>query len=244
MAPNVINYFQIIIRKLYESFIDKYNPNQYERNILFKLAHCNTKYYGTSHTKCKNPKCDNKKFFHGFCHDKHCPTCQYLRRMKWVYELYEKILPVDYIHQTFILPFQLSSLALSNKAAVYTAFFNCIKTTLTSYVKKHYKGKIGFSAQLHTWGDQMAFHVHMHVITPNGYLSDDNKWVKASKFNLFGQKALVNDFKINMIKELAKLKFNNIDLTSLLNQLKDLDWKVNSKLVKKKSYEYEILLPL
>ncbi len=240
MVPNVICLLQKIFRDLSESYIEKYKPNYLDSDIIFNITHCNTNFFGTTYTKCINPKCNNKTFFHGLCHDRHCPICQYLRRMKWVYDLYEKLLPVDHLHKTFIMPFQLNSLAFSNKKQVYDCLFYSINKALNSYAKKHYKGKIGFSAQLHSWGDPMTYHVHIHVIIPNGYFSSGNKWIDANGFELFNEKAITDDFKANMIRRLKLLQKRNrltinenIDFDSLIEQLTSLDWRVHTKLVKK-----------
>jgi len=110
-----------------------------------------------------------------------CPKCQAGLRGKWFEDRERDLLPVEYFHVVFTLPSELGALALQNKAVIYNLLFRATAETLTEVAAtwKDLKAKIGFFAILHTWGQKLDLHPHLHCVVPGGGLSlDETRWIR------------------------------------------------------------------
>src|SRR5207245_776439 len=115
------------------------------------------------------------------CRSRHCPKCQTNARDKWLTERSKELLPVSYVHVVFTLPHELSWLALQNKKVVYDLLFRASAATLLKIAAdpKHLGAEIGFLSVLHTWGQTLEFHPHVHCVIPSGGLSADHQeWIR------------------------------------------------------------------
>src|SRR5262249_54155257 len=118
---------------------------------------------------------------HSTCRDRHCPKCQAAARAEWMQARTEELLPVSYFHVVFTLPEQLSLLARQNKRVIYHLLFRATSETLLEIAAdpKHLGAKIGFFAVLHTWGQTLQHHPHLHCVIPGGGLSaDHSQWIE------------------------------------------------------------------
>ena len=114
------------------------------------------------------------------CRNRHCPKCQTNARDKWLAERSKELLPVSYVHVVFTLPHELSWLALQNKKIVYDLLFRTSAATLLEVAAdpKHLGTEIGFLSVLHTWGQNLQHHPHIHCVVPSGGLSlDHQRWI-------------------------------------------------------------------
>jgi hypothetical protein len=114
------------------------------------------------------------------CRSRHCPKCQTNARDKWLAGRNQELLPVNYVHVVFTIPHQLSWLALQNKKVVYDLLFRASAATLLEIAAdpKHLGAEIGFLSVLHTWGQNLQHHPHIHCVIPSGGLSADHqRWV-------------------------------------------------------------------
>ena len=146
--------------------------------VLKALALCRTAQLGGHMLECDH--CGHSKQAYNSCHNRHCPKCQAGLRAQWFDNREQELLPVDYYHVVFTLPDELGSLALQNKALIYNMLFRATAETLLQ-VAADWKGlqaKIGFFAILHTWGQKLDLHPHLHCVVPGGGLSlDETRWV-------------------------------------------------------------------
>lgn len=114
------------------------------------------------------------------CRDRHCPKCQATAARKWLEARQAELLPVRYFHTVFTLPEQLGPIAYQNKAVVYALLFKVAAETLETIAAdpKRLGARIGFTAVLHTWGQSLTHHPHLHCVIPGGGISLDGKrWI-------------------------------------------------------------------
>ena len=149
-----------------------------ERKVLRDLAACRTAACGGHVQRCSD--CHHLKVAYNSCRNRHCPKCQELARAEWVAERQRELLPTQYFHVVFTLPHELATLALQNKAVLYDLLFRTAAETLKQVARRpEYLGaEIGFLAVLHTWGQTLDLHPHVHCVVPGGGLSPDgSRWV-------------------------------------------------------------------
>lgn len=146
--------------------------------VLFAIEHCRTAALGGHLDRCRN--CDYETLSFNSCRSRHCPKCQTNARERWLAERREELLPVQYVHVVFTIPHELSWLALHNKKTVYDLLFHASSRTLLEVAAdpKHLGAEIGFLSVLHSWGQNMQHHPHIHCVIPSGGLSADHKrWI-------------------------------------------------------------------
>jgi len=148
------------------------------RKVLRAIARCRTAALGGHRDLC--PRCGYRALSFNSCRDRHCPKCQSGARERWIAARQKELLPVPYIHVVFTVPHHLSHLALVNKKVFYDLLFHATAQTLLEVAAdpQHLGAHIGFFAVLHSWGQNMLFHPHLHCLIPAGGLSPDhNRWI-------------------------------------------------------------------
>jgi hypothetical protein len=152
-----------------------------ERRILRAIASCRTAALGGHVEQCDH--CHHQRIAYNSCRNRHCPKCQGLACAKWMADRAKELLNVEYFHVVFTLPDTFNSLVLSNKRVVYNVLFDAATQTLLEVAAnpKHLGAKIGFLAILHTWGQNLTLHPHIHCVIPGGGLSPDGKWITCRK---------------------------------------------------------------
>ncbi len=146
--------------------------------VLKALSACRTAQLGGHVLQCD--ACGHQKQAYNSCHNRHCPKCQASLRGQWFEDRQRDLLPVEYFHVVFTLPDELGPLALQNKAVIYNLLFRAASETLLDAAAnwKDLKAKIGFFAILHTWGQKLDLHPHLHCVVPGGGISlDGMRWV-------------------------------------------------------------------
>jgi hypothetical protein len=142
-----------------------------ERRVLRDIAACRTAALGGHVEKCD--RCSHLEISYNSCRNRHCPKCQGSAREKWLAERSGELLPVEYFHVVFSIPHEIAAIALANKKVLYDILFRATGETLQEIAadSKHLGAKIGFLAVLHTWGQSLEHHPHVHCIVPGGGLS-------------------------------------------------------------------------
>ncbi len=169
-----------IIRAHGNSFIEKNRSwlTWLHLRVLFAIEHCRTAALGGHLDRCG--QCGYETISFNSCRSRHCPKCQTNARDQWLVERGKELLPVKYVHVVFTIPHELSWLALQNKKVVYDLLFHASAVTLTEIAAdaKHLGAEIGFLSVLHTWGQKLQAHPHIHCVIPAGGLSlDHQRWV-------------------------------------------------------------------
>src|SRR5438270_8469948 len=147
--------------------------------VLLAIVRCRTAGLGGHIDQCT--RCGHRAISYNSCRNRHCPKCLTSARDKWLAERSRELLPVGYFHVVFTIPHQLSWLALQNKKVVYDLLFRASAATLLEIAAdpKHLGAELGFLSVLHTWGQNLQHHPHIHCVIPSGGLSlDHHRWIR------------------------------------------------------------------
>ena len=128
--------------------------------------------------------CGHVDISYNSCRNRHCPKCQTLRKEKWIEARCEDLLPIEYFHVVFTIPSELNPLIIMNQRVMYNILFRSVSETLIelSNNPKHLGAEIGFIGILHTWGQNLMDHPHIHCVVPGGGLSPDgSRWISCRK---------------------------------------------------------------
>jgi hypothetical protein len=150
------------------------------RRVLRAIAQCRTAALGGHRDRCD--QCAQPALSYNSCRDRHCPKCLTAARNAWVAAREQELLPVGYVHIVFTMPEPLARLALGNKRVVYDLLFHAAAETLLQVARnpKRLGGNIGGLMVLHTWGQRLQHHPHVHCVVPAGGLSPDGaQWIHA-----------------------------------------------------------------
>ena len=169
-----------IVRAAGKSFIEKNRSrlNWQHLRVLRAIERCRTAALGGHLDQCS--RCGHQAISYNSCRNRHCAKCQTNARDKWLAARKQELLNVPYVHVVFTLPHQLSHLALANKRVLYDLLFRASAATLLEIAAdaKHLGADIGFMSVLHTWGQNVLHHPHIHCVIPAGGLSLDRQhWV-------------------------------------------------------------------
>jgi len=155
-----------------------------QRRAMSAIEACRTSLLGGHKEKCDNNDCGHMKISYNSCRNRHCPKCQFLRKEKWIEARAEDLLPIQYFHVVFTIPAELNPLVFSNQKVMYNLLFRSVSETLMvlSNDPKHLGARIGFMGILHTWGQNLMDHPHIHCVVTGGGLSPDGgHWVSCRK---------------------------------------------------------------
>lgn len=169
-----------------DSYISRHRVSGQEKGLIHLLSSCRTSALGSHFEKCDHCGYTGKAY--NSCRNRHCPVCQGKDKLEWMDKRMKELLPVGYYHLVFTLPHKLNLLCLQNKKVMYSLLFKAASQTLLELSKdtRHMGADIGLITVLHTWGQNMTEHPHLHCIMPAGGLSfDKNHWVHINKKNDF-----------------------------------------------------------
>ncbi len=168
-----------VIRKYGARYEEVYGGSAAERRILRDVSRCRTRALGGHKKQCDH--CGREEIAYNSCRNRHGPKCQALARALWLEARERDLLPLPYFHVVFTLPEALGPIALQNKRRVYGLLFRAVSETLLviAHDPRHLGADIGFLAVLHTWGQNLHHHPHVHCVVPGGGLSPDGRrWVR------------------------------------------------------------------
>jgi hypothetical protein len=159
--------------------------NLAQRRVMTAIEICRTGALGGHVERCQD--CAHTRIAYNSCGNRHCPKCQWRNAAAWLAAREAELLPVPYFHFVFALPVGVGSIAYQNKAQVYALLFKAAAETLTTIAadRKHLGAEIGIIAVLHTWGQNLQYHPHVHCVVPGGGISPDGKRWVAGKAGFF-----------------------------------------------------------
>jgi len=175
-----------IFRVGYSDYVKKYGPQPLDvLKAVGAITSCRTEVMGGHRYQCD--RCGSEMTLHNSCRNRNCPQCQAKDRICWVHDRIGELLPVGYFHAVFTVPDLLNQFALRNKKVFYRIMFRAVRETLLTLAKddKRLGALVGFVAVLHTWGQTLFDHPHVHVIIPGGGLATKGKWKACRKKFLF-----------------------------------------------------------
>lgn len=173
---------------------------------------CRTAELGGHKDKCDS--CGHIEISYNSCRNRHCPKCQTLRKEKWIEAREEDLLPIQYFHVVFTIPSELNPLVIMNQRVMYNLLFRSVSETLMelSGNPKHLGARIGFIGILHTWGQNLMDHPHIHCVVTGGGLSPDgNRWVSCRKGFFIAVRVMSALFRGKFLDHL-KISFESGDL--------------------------------
>jgi hypothetical protein len=147
--------------------------------VMSAIEMCRTAALGGHVEQCED--CAHTRIAYNSCRNRHCPKCQWRAAQAWLERRQAELLPVPYFHVVFTVPAAIGAIAYQNKAAVYGLLFTAAAEALTTIAAdpKHLGADIGVTAVLHTWGQNLDHHPHVHCIVPGGGISlDGPRWVQ------------------------------------------------------------------
>ena len=156
-----------------------------QRRVMTAIVQCRTAALGGHVEQCD--ACGHQRVWYNSCRNRHCPKCQSLARAQWLEDRRCELLTTRYFHVVFTLPEEIAEIACQNKAVVYSILFRAAAQTLQTIGAdpKHLGAELGFFAVLHTWGQVLLHHPHLHCVVAGGGLSaDGSRWV-ACRRNFF-----------------------------------------------------------
>ena len=217
------------------------SQNVHVQNVLQRLKICRTASLGYHVYRCSAEQCGHIKYQYHSCRDRHCPNCGAIKKQEWIEARTQELLPVKYYHVVFTLPHELNSIMMGHRKLLFKLLFDASAQTLLCFAKdpKYLGATPGIISVLHTWGQQLSFHPHIHCIVSGGGITDDNAWKEATKNQwrfLFPVKAMSIVYRAKFLQAL-KLMIDsgevilpdNKDEKQLLNLLYHKDWIVYTK---------------
>jgi Putative transposase/Transposase zinc-binding domain len=149
-----------------------------QRRAITAIELCRTAALGGHVEQCDS--CGHQRICYNSCRSRSCPKCQSLARAQWLADRQAELLDTEYFHVVFTVPHEIAVIAYQSKSAVYGILFRAAADTLRTIAADptHLGAEIGFFGILHTWGQNLLFHPHLHFVVPGGGLSSDGtRWI-------------------------------------------------------------------
>lgn len=200
---------QQILQNHGNEFLSKSNLSFHKRKIFKHILECRTEKYGRHIDICEH--CEYVRGLYNSCKDRNCPQCQTFKKEDWINERKSECIDCKYFHVVLTLPKELDLITMQNQELIYNLMFKSASKSIKklSSDKKFLGAMPGFIAILHTWGQTMEFHPHLHLIVTGGGLNSLNKWNESSKNFFIPVKALSKIFKAIFLKNLIELYNKN-----------------------------------
>ena len=213
------------------------------RKAMSAIEHCRTGALGAHTYSCD--ECGYSRISYNSCRNRHCPKCQTLSKEQWIDARKDDLLNVRYFHVVFTIPNTLNGLTFQNQRMLYMILFKSASETLQELAanKKYLGARLGFTSILHTWGQNLMLHPHIHCIVPGGGLNSINQWINTKKKFFIPAKVLSRKFRgkflyymkqaysENELKFYGKQEYLSDDhqFQTLMSSLYEIDWVVYCK---------------
>jgi len=185
-------------------------PNRWKYRTLEAVRRCRTAEMGGHIDKCTC--CKTLHISYNSCRNRHCPTCQGHKIQAWIEARTKELLPTTYFHLVFTIPHELNPYCLKYPKEIYSTLFKVAWATLKQFSQnpKHLGADMGMIGVLHTWGQNLSLHPHLHCIVPGGGVAKNGKWKKAKNKGkyLFNVKAMSPVFRAKFVAELRQKKLS------------------------------------
>ncbi|MGV3530214.1 MAG: IS91 family transposase [Flavisolibacter sp.] len=220
-----------VIRGYKTRFIAKHRPLKQHLSVLHALEQCRTASLGGHVDQCD--RCHHLRISYNSCRNRHCPKCQSTNRERWIEARQACLLPVKYFHVVFTLPQELNTYCLYHPAQMYKLLFQCSKETVTAFARdeKHLGAQPGMISILHTWGQNLSLHPHVHMIVPGGGITAAGYWKHAKSRGKYL-------FPVRAMSIVFKNKFMEALVTWLQKRERPMDPALRKKLYNKEWVVY------
>ena len=209
--------------------------NSYSQSIFKQLSICHTAQKGMHRLRCSEEKCGKEQVQYHACGNRHCPHCGGFKREEWIENRMQELLPTAYYHLVFTLPHALNPLILRNRTALYKLLFDSASQTILQHGKmpEYLGADCGITMIIHTWGQELTFHPHVHcIVTAGGF--NYKEWISAKRKKnnfLFPEKSLRKMYKAKFLDGIAKLnlKKEGLDYDNIIREIGFKKWNVYAK---------------
>jgi hypothetical protein len=222
-----------IIKNYKHTFIKKHQPLKFQLRTLHAIEICRTANLGGHVDKCNT--CNHTRISYNSCRNRHCPKCQVTNKERWIEARHKDLLPITYFHVVFTMPHELNVYCINQPKELYNILFEASKETIETFAsdEKHLGAKTGMISLLHTWGQNLSLHPHVHMIVTGGGLSDTGLWRQAKSKGsfLFPVQAMSIVYKNKFMEKLTQfLQSKNKPMdVKLRRELYNKNWVVYAK---------------
>ncbi|MEZ5102900.1 MAG: IS91 family transposase [Draconibacterium sp.] len=231
MGSHPAHELSTVIHNFLASFNAENKLPAHKLRALNAIQNCRTDYMGGHIEACED--CGVVRTAFNSCRNRHCPKCGAIEKEKWVMNREADLLPVKYFHVVFTLPDKLNSLFMNNQVVMYNLLFNVVWDVMKDFgnTKNWIGGKIGATTILHTCGQNLNYHPHLHLVVPAGALMPNGKWKHSRSRGkyLFKVELLSNVFRARFVEQTRILKKTGAISGQIPNGLFDNDWVVYAK---------------
>jgi hypothetical protein len=173
-----------VFREHWAAYRAEYAVTPEQAHVAQALMACRTAVLGGQVYECLH--CGAVEFAYHSCRNRHCPKCQKFERAQWVEAQKVLLLPIPYFHVVFTTDHAINAWVPANRAVIYHLLFQTASATLQQFAARELGGEVGITAVLHTWGQTLQPHVHLHCVVTGGALSfDARRWVRGAPHYLF-----------------------------------------------------------
>jgi hypothetical protein len=228
---------QTVLHQHLPTYQQQHRLSPRQRQVCTQLLGCRTAALGGQQMQCD--QCPSTTAIYHACRDRHCPRCQHHASARWCQRQCAAVLPVRYYHLVFTLPSTLNPWVQLHPEVIYRTLFQCVWAALSRFAAdpRRYGGQLGMTAVLHTWGQTLTQHVHLHCLVPGGVLTEDGQWRGAKGLYLFPVKALSRALRGAMVSALrAAAKAGELhrvthpgNVDTMLDTLMRTEWVVYTK---------------
>jgi len=227
-----------VLAQFSKPYAEQYSFRPEQQQVVTCIRQCRTEALGGARLHCNHCGSDSNHYFS--CRNRHCPQCQKKASQAWRDERQAELLPVAYFHLVFTLPHSLNGWVRLHPREVYALLFKAVWQTLKKFGAdpKRLSGQLGMITVLHTWGQKLDQHVHLHCLIPSGaWCQEEQKWHPAKSTYLFPVKALSKAYRGCMVSllrkaynqgELPKIA-NKTEVSKLLAEVMEKPWVVYTK---------------
>ena len=195
---------QAIMRRYLGDYRETHCLDARRQAVCRHICECRTAALGGLQLQCDH--CGDAPVHYFACRDRHCPQCQHQASRHWSEQQQQHLLPVTYFHLVFTLPEAINGWAQRHPRVIYRLLFACVWETLKAFAAepKRLGGELGMTAVLHTWGQNLSQHLHIHCLVPGGALTEQGDWQPARSHYLFPVRALSRRFRGLMVSRLRE----------------------------------------
>ena len=231
------------IQEILNNGLDRYEKEHkivmYKKKVINAIKNCKTANIGAHKYICD--ECRYEEIAYNSCRNRHCPNCQTGKKLKWIEARKEEVLNIKYYHIVFTIPSELYTIAIQNQEKIYKILFRSSSEKLQELERdeKYLGAEIGFFSILHTWGQNLMYHPHVHLVVTGGGLTEVNTWKEKEEDFFIPVQVMSRVFREKFLDYMKKEKIefygSNKDLenlasyNSLIQKMYDKEWIVYCK---------------
>ena len=228
-----------ILNKGLEEYENSHKIVGYKKSTIKAIKNCKTEKMGAHKYVCD--ECGYEEIAYNSCRNRHCPNCQTGKKLKWIEDRKEEVLNIKYYHIVFTIPSEIYGIAIQNQEKIYKILFKASAETMQMLARdtKYLGAEIGFFSILHTWGQNLMYHPHVHMVVTGGGLTEINTWKEKEEDFFIPVKVMSKVFRGKFLEYMKKEKLeyykkmkeyeNPAIYNELMRKMYEKDWIVYCK---------------